>query len=147
MRLTHLKIGARLALAFGVVLLLLSLLSVISLARMNGMRQQMDGVTRGTHVESSLAQEMRLSATQQSVRVRNILMLSEPDEIAKEADVLKADVKRYEAAKARLAAAEAEARLAALEAERAKRLFNTGAAPREDVLTGAWRLSPIEKVA
>ena len=102
MRLTNMKIGLRLAMAFGVVLLLLALLSVISLGRMNGLRTQMNSVTRGTHVESALADEMRLAATQQSVRVRNILMLSEPDEIAHESDLLKADVKRYDTSKAKL---------------------------------------------
>jgi methyl-accepting chemotaxis protein len=102
MRLTNMKIGLRLALAFGVVLALLALLSVISLARMNGLRTQMNAVTRGINVETALADEMRLAATQQSVRVRNILMLSEPDEIDREAGLLKVDVKRYDTAKAKL---------------------------------------------
>jgi methyl-accepting chemotaxis protein len=102
MSLSNMKIGMRLAAAFGVVLLLLALLSAISLARMNSLRTQMNAVTRGINVESALADEMRLAATQQSVRVRNILMLSEPDEVTKEADLLKIDIKRYDTAKAKL---------------------------------------------
>ena len=102
MRLTNLKIGVRLAAAFGVVLLLLALLSVISLARMSGMRSQMDAVTRGTNVESALAAEMSLAATQQSVRVRNILMLSEPDDMDRENALLKKEIQRYADARGNL---------------------------------------------
>jgi methyl-accepting chemotaxis protein len=100
--LTNLKIGARLALAFGIVLALLATLSIIALARTSGMRDDMNAVTGGIAVESSLADQMRLAATQQAVRVRNILMVSEPEEMAAENELLKADIKTYEAAKAKL---------------------------------------------
>ena len=43
--LTNLKIGVRLALAFGVVLALLATLSIIALARTSGMRNDMNAVT------------------------------------------------------------------------------------------------------
>ena len=82
--LTNLKIGVRLALAFGIVLALLATLSIIALARTSGMRNDMNAVTGGIAVESSLADQMRLAATQQAVRVRNILMVSEPEEMAAE---------------------------------------------------------------
>ena len=100
--LTNLKIGARLALAFGIVLALLATLSIIALARTSGMRDDMNAVTGGIAVESSLADQMRLAATQQAVRVRNILMVSEPEEMAAENELLKADIKTYEVAKAKL---------------------------------------------
>jgi methyl-accepting chemotaxis protein len=103
MRLTNLKIGVRLALAFGTVLALLATLSIIALVRTSGMRDDMNAVTGGIAVESSLADQMRLAATQQAVRVRNILMVSEPEEMAAENELLKADVKAYDTAKARLA--------------------------------------------
>ena len=64
-------------------------------------------------MESSLADQMRLAATQQAVRVRNILMVSEPEEMAAENELLKADVKTYDVAKGKLAkmiAAESDAR-------------------------------------
>jgi methyl-accepting chemotaxis protein len=101
--LTNLKIGARLALAFGVVLALLVILSVIALARTSGMRDDMNAVTGGIAVESSLADQLRLTATQQAVRVRNILMVSEPEEMAAENELLKADIRNYEVAKGKLA--------------------------------------------
>ena len=100
--LTNLKIGVRLALAFGVVLALLATLSIIALARTSGMRNDMNAVTGGIAVESSLADQMRLAATQQAVRVRNILMVSEPEEMAAENELLKADIKTYDVAKAKL---------------------------------------------
>jgi methyl-accepting chemotaxis protein len=103
MRLTHLKIGSRLALAFGVVLALLATLSIIALVRASAMRDDMNAVTGGIAVESALADQLRLGATQEAVRVRNILMVSEPEEMAAENDLLKADKKRYDEAKARLA--------------------------------------------
>jgi methyl-accepting chemotaxis protein len=96
--LTNLKIGVRLALAFGIVLALLATLSIIALARTSGMRNDMNAVTGGIAVESSLADQMRLAATQQAVRVRNILMVSEPEEMAAEHELLKADIKSYEVA-------------------------------------------------
>jgi methyl-accepting chemotaxis protein len=100
--LTNLKIGVRLALAFAVVLALLATLSIIALARTSGMRNDMNAVTGGIAVESALADQMRLAATQQAVRVRNILMVSEPEEMAAENELLKADVKTYDVAKAKL---------------------------------------------
>ena len=111
--LTNLKIGVRLALAFGIVLALLATLSIIALARTSGMRNDMNSVTGGISVESSLADQMRMAATQQAVRVRNILMVSEPEEMAAENELLKADIKTYDVAKAKLMkmiAAESDAR-------------------------------------
>ena len=46
MRLTNLKIGLRLALAFGIVLALLATLSIIALARTSSMRNDMNAVDR-----------------------------------------------------------------------------------------------------
>ena len=111
--LTNLKIGARLALAFGIVLALLATLSIIALARTSGMRDDMNAVTGGIGVESSLADQMRLAATRQAVRVRNVLMLDDPDEMTAEDQLLKADIKSYDVAKGKLAkmiASEADAR-------------------------------------
>jgi methyl-accepting chemotaxis protein len=103
MRLTNLKIGSRLALAFGVVLALLATLSILALVRTSAMRDDMNAVTGGIAVESALADQLRLGATQEAVRVRNILMVSEPEEMAAENELLKADVKHYDEAKAKLA--------------------------------------------
>ena len=103
MRLTNLKIGVRLALAFGIVLALLATLSIIALARTSSMRNDMNAVTGGIGVESSLADQMRLAATQQAVRVRNILMLDDPDDMAAEDKLLKADIAQYDTVKAKLA--------------------------------------------
>jgi methyl-accepting chemotaxis protein len=111
--LTNLKIGVRLALAFGIVLALLATLSIIALARTSAMRDDMNAVTAGIGVESSLADQMRLAATQQAVRVRNILMLDDPDDMAAENKLLKTDSQSYDAAKGKLAkmiAAENDAR-------------------------------------
>jgi len=101
--LTNLKIGVRLALAFGIVLALLATLSIIALARTSSMRNDMNAVTGGIGVESSLADQMRLAATQQAVRVRNILMLDDPDDMKAENGLLATDIKSYETAKAKLA--------------------------------------------
>ncbi len=84
MRVAHLPIGARLALAFGAVLALLATLCAIVLIRTASMRDDMNAVTGGIAVESALAQSMRVAATQQAVRVRSILMVSEPEEMAAE---------------------------------------------------------------
>jgi methyl-accepting chemotaxis protein len=100
--LTNLKIGVRLTVAFGLVLALLAALSILALTRASSMRDDMNAVTGGIAVESALADQMRLAATQQAVRVRNILMVSEPEEMTAENELLKADIKQYEAAKARL---------------------------------------------
>jgi methyl-accepting chemotaxis protein len=103
MRLSNLKIGSRLALAFGIVLALLATLSAIALTRTSAMRDDMNAVTGGIAVESALASQLRLKATEQAVRVRNILMVSEPDEMTAENELLKADIKQYEDAKGKLA--------------------------------------------
>ncbi len=100
--LANLRIGVRLALAFGIVLSLLATLSIIALDRTSGMRDAMNAVTGRVAIESSLAERMRLAATQEAVRVRNILMVSEPEEMAAENELLKADTKQYNMAKSRL---------------------------------------------
>ena len=113
MRLTNLKIGPRLALAFGIVLALLATVSLIALVRTSSMRNDMNAVTGGIAVESSLADQMRLAATQQAVRVRNILMVSEPEEMAAENELLKKDIQQYDGAKGKLSkmiSAEADTR-------------------------------------
>ena len=109
--LTNLKIGARLALAFGIVLALLATLSIIALARTSSMRNDMNAVTGGIGVESSLADQMRLAATQQAVRVRNILMLDDPDDMAAENNLLKTDIKSYDTAKAKIGRASCRERV------------------------------------
>ena len=101
--LTNLKIGARLALAFGIVLALLATLAIVALVRTSAMRDDMNAVTSGIGVESALADQMRLAATQQAVRVRNILMLDDPDDMAAENKLLKTDIQSYDVAKAKLA--------------------------------------------
>jgi len=100
--LSNLKIGMRLTLAFGAVLALLAMLSIIALVRTSGMRDDMNAVTGGLAVESALADQLRVTATQQAVRVRNILMVSEPEEMAAENELLKADIKQYEVSKGKL---------------------------------------------
>ena len=90
----HLKIGVRLAAAFGVVLALLASLSAIALARAGAMRDDM-GVTRDIAIESSLAEQMRLAATQEALRVRNILMMPEDYDMAEQDRLLKADAQQY----------------------------------------------------
>ena len=50
MRLTHLKIGVRLALAFGAVLCLLSMLATVAVMRTDGLRE--DVVSLRTKLES-----------------------------------------------------------------------------------------------
>jgi len=115
--LTNLKIGVRLALAFGIVLALLVALSITTLVRTSAMRDDMNAVTGGIAVESALADQLRLAATQQAVRVRNILMVSEPEEMAAENEMLKAEIKQYGVAKTKLAkmiAQEADARKKAI---------------------------------
>jgi len=101
---SNMKIGVRLGLAFGVVLLLLASLSAIALTRMNALREQMTEMTEGIQAETSAADDMRLAATQLAVRVRNAMMVSEPEEMTKEMELFKADAKRYAASKARLQA-------------------------------------------
>ena len=57
MRLSNLKIGYRLALAFGVVLALLATLSILALMRTSAMRDDMNAVTQGIMVESALMRQ------------------------------------------------------------------------------------------
>jgi len=100
--LANLRIGVRLAIAFGIVLSLLASLAIIALDRTSGMKDAINAVTGRIAIESSLAERMRLEATQEAVRVRNILMVSEPEEMAAENELLKADTKQYNVAKSRL---------------------------------------------
>jgi methyl-accepting chemotaxis protein len=104
MSFNNLKIGQRLGLAFGTVLLLLLVLSVLSLSRMAALQGQMDGITKVDGVQTALITEMRLAVHQQAIRLRNVLMLTEVEEIDAEAKQMAAEGERYDAAKAKLLA-------------------------------------------
>ena len=104
MTLKNMRIGSRLALAFGAVLFLLVVLSGLSLGRMSELQQQMDAIINVNGAETALTNEMRLAVHQQAIRLRNALMLTEPEEIDAEAKAMASEGARYDQAKAKLVA-------------------------------------------
>ncbi|MDE2201128.1 MAG: MCP four helix bundle domain-containing protein [Burkholderiaceae bacterium] len=75
------KVATQLAWGFGLTMGLLALLMVFSLQRMSDFRKLMEETTEINAVEAELAAKMYSSVTERALAYRNIMLLTENDEI------------------------------------------------------------------
>lgn len=98
----NLKIGTRLGLCFGVVLLLLASVAGLGLSRMAQINQATALITHVNNPESKLAVDMRVDVNRAGADVRDIVLLSDPAEMKAVNDDLQKVRTDYEAAEAKL---------------------------------------------
>jgi methyl-accepting chemotaxis protein len=105
MNFNHLKVSTRLAIGYGIVSLLLAIVTLLGLNRMAHIKEQVDAITRENDVEARLATEMDLTVTERALALRNLILLDSANkqEIQMEVDRVGAQEKKYAAAEQQLA--------------------------------------------
>nr|GEU29190.1 chemoreceptor McpA-like [Tanacetum cinerariifolium] len=81
MKLTNIKIGPRLTIAFSFVLAMLLVVATLSMTRMAAIQQAMVVITKGNNVEASMASAMRLAVDDRMIALRNIVLLKDHGEM------------------------------------------------------------------
>ncbi|MTV36236.1 methyl-accepting chemotaxis protein [Duganella radicis] len=102
MHFANLKIGTRLATAFGVLLVLLMVVAAVGVNRMSAIRHSMVEITQGNDVEAELAQDMRLNVEDRMLALRNIILLEDPAQMREYVERMRAQSQRYEATERKL---------------------------------------------
>jgi methyl-accepting chemotaxis protein len=109
----NLKIGTRLGMGFGIVLLLLAIVAAVGINGMNHVKRALDGVVDTNVYKMNLVQDMSESVHIVSRVVRTVVLLSEPAAIERELKKAMAARDKYDTALAALektvASAEAKA--------------------------------------
>ncbi|GAO37383.1 histidine kinase [Sulfuricella sp. T08] len=98
----NMKIGMRLGLGFGVLLLIMVGIILIALSRMSVMYDGVNNITKVNNVELKHVVEMRGAVRNISVAVRNIALLTEMSEMQKEKDRIDAQRTKYSEARDKL---------------------------------------------
>ena len=92
----NMKIGMRLGLGFGVLLLLLSVIAFVGLSRMEGMKSNMDVMTKENNVKIADANSMRSQLSFIALTVRNIALISDQAEMQKAEAAIKEARAKYD---------------------------------------------------
>lgn len=87
---TNLKIGARLGLGFGFVLLLLAIVAGLGINRMAYINSALEEITQVNNPETKLAVAMRIGVNRVGAAIRDLVLLTDEAEMkAVQADLLK----------------------------------------------------------
>ncbi|WP_237772361.1 methyl-accepting chemotaxis protein [Herbaspirillum robiniae] len=98
----NMKVGAKLGLGFGLVLLLLAAITAIGIARMVQINQQVENIVSINNVEIRAVMGMRAAIFEQSIAVRNVALMSDRAAIDRELEGLMKQDQSYKAAQAKL---------------------------------------------
>ncbi len=96
MLLSNMKIGLRLGLGFGLVLVLMTVLAILGLSSMNRIQQHLDEIANSTMVKIRLANSMRDSIQASATAVRNVALLVDEDGMEVEAQRVASARKKYD---------------------------------------------------
>jgi methyl-accepting chemotaxis protein len=100
----NMKIGNRLSAGFGLVLFLLLIISVYSLSRMSNIQDKLNNIVNVNDIKQSLATTMFDMVNDQAIGLRNLVLLSKPEDIKAEVARVRLAEKQYSEAKDRLSA-------------------------------------------
>ncbi|WP_205854945.1 methyl-accepting chemotaxis protein [Piscinibacter defluvii] len=98
----NLKIGTRLGLGFGFVLLLLAIVAGLGLNRMAAIQSNLTDITEVNDVETRLAVAMRIAVNQVATGAREIALLSDAAEMQSVSEAMKKSRAAYDAAEEKL---------------------------------------------
>jgi methyl-accepting chemotaxis protein len=82
----NMKIGTRLGLGFGLVLVLLGLIAFIGLSRLGGLNEEIGNMVNDKYPKTVLANDIIENINQIARSMRNTLIMDKPEQIAKELD-------------------------------------------------------------
>src|SRR6186713_3306478 len=102
MVLRKLKIGARLAAGFGIILLVLAAVTVLSTLMEKYNRDRLTETIAAANAKEQLAVEMKLLALEQSSSLRNLVLLADPKSMAAENERIKSLATSLDVARGRL---------------------------------------------
>jgi len=92
---TKLKVGTRLALGFGLVLLLLTMVTMLGISRMAQIQERLEKVVSVNNVETRLVIEMRTLVNDRTVSLRNLTLLTDPADMRPELARIKQQTNAY----------------------------------------------------
>ena len=95
MKLTNIKIGPRLTIAFSFVLAMLLVVAILSMTRMAAIQQAMVEITKGNNVEASMASAMRLAVDDRMIALRNIVLLQDHAEMQAQVERIRQQATDY----------------------------------------------------
>jgi methyl-accepting chemotaxis protein len=97
MNINQLRVASRLGIGFGLMAILLVVVSVLGLNRMAFIKSQADNITKINNVEGRLASIMDLTVTERALALRNLVLLesSNTKEVQMEVDRIAAQSKKY----------------------------------------------------
>jgi methyl-accepting chemotaxis protein len=84
MRITNFKIGARLSIGFGFLVVLLVAMAVLGITRLSGLNEQMDEVINDKYPKTVLANDIIKNVNVIARSSRNVLLMTDADDLSKE---------------------------------------------------------------
>jgi len=88
MNITNLKIGTRLGIAFGLIMILFVLTVVISLRSMHSAEVRMDNILDDRYKKVTLSTAMKYNVTSIHKHMRDLVLASDPDRVKKEIEII-----------------------------------------------------------
>ncbi len=97
------KVGKRLGLGFALVLVLLIVVTVLGIVRMGQIQGRLEKIVNVSNVETRLVSDMRAIVYDRMVSLRNLTLLTDPDDMAPDLAKIKEQSKKYAEAEEKLA--------------------------------------------
>ncbi|MES2260377.1 MAG: methyl-accepting chemotaxis protein [Pseudomonadota bacterium] len=104
MKTSGMSVGKRLHLAFGLLLALLVLVTVLGISRMATLQQGIDRITGVNNVKTALATALRDSVFERMIALRNMALVASASESLPQSELVLAAARRYAQARDRLGA-------------------------------------------
>src|SRR3569832_1922590 len=89
MNIRNFKIGTRLGLAFGIVLVLLIVTSVVGALKMAEIQRRLRNVVEVNNIEARQAVKMRAAVYESSIAARNVVLLTDMEQMKPQAARIK----------------------------------------------------------
>ncbi|MDO8703223.1 MAG: methyl-accepting chemotaxis protein [Undibacterium sp.] len=103
MNFAKMKVGKRLGLGFALVLVLLMAVTILGITRMAQIQGRLEKIVNVSNVETRLVSDMRAIVYDRMVSLRNLTLLTDPDDMAPDLTKIKEQSKKYAEAEEKLA--------------------------------------------
>ena len=97
------KVGKRLGLGFALVLILLTVVTILGIVRMGQIQGRLEKIVNVHNVQTRLVSEMRAIVYDRMVSLRNLTLLTDPDDMAPDLKKIQEQSKQYAEAEGKLA--------------------------------------------